>query len=757
MIRNTTLLTLLFAAMTLFAQSTPPAPGTPAQPAAAAQAAGPITSPCFPSGRPLQRIPELVSGADGVLRGTLYTVSEQVSMQDLTFSKCQPQIVRAYRLEPGPNDPPNSLIADPLPGPTLRARVGDLIALTFMNQIDPIRFPNADGPCDAAGNDQTKVTSYPGQTQFSDRQPDCLNGSVYTNMHFHGTHTSPQTTADNVFLMIAPSPRAEQSRAPAVTRQTVSAPLGEFFADCEAQLPRGSAPKQWPRVWNDFPKSWRDLQEGLLRDNYPKLLAANRKAIEQGNFPQYYTGAFPYCFRLPEYTQSKWPPVSKAETLTPHTHGAGSAEIDEAEAPRRPLIMGQAPGTHWYHAHKHGSTTINVMNGMTGAFIIEGKYDDDIDKVYGAGWTRRQPVIVINQLAALPALLAGGAGFPGPLFSVNGRMKPTITMAPGEVQLWRIVNSSARSSASFVKPGGGLQWRVLARDGVQFTQHNYDNSADQPFLIASGNRIDLLVKAPAGGAAAPIPVQAIPTVNPTRLGASQDLLTVTVTGNPVTMDFLPTVPEFPPYLANIEDEEITGTKKLVFATTNPPGARKPAIPAQHTIDGKKFDGELGVVVGMNRVEEWTVISETYAPAIAHPFHIHVNPFQVTEVFAPTDSVYVYVKPDPANPAKCFIDPQDRSTWKPCALARPGIVKPEDRVWWDVFPIPAGIIPKDASGNTFKDKDGKDIQIPGYFKMRSRFVDYSGYFVLHCHILAHEDRGMMTVVQVAPLQTPFSHH
>jgi hypothetical protein len=54
-------------------------------------------------------------------------------------------------------------------------------------------------------------------------------------------------------------------------------------------------------------------------------------------------------------------------------------------------------------------------------------------------------------------------------------------------------------------------------------------------------------------------------------------------------------------------------------------------------------------------------------------------------------------------------------------------------------------------------------VPGYFKMRSRFVDYPGWFVIHCHILAHEDRGMMTVVQVsvekiekgAPL--PFSHH
>ncbi len=46
--------------------------------------------------------------------------------------------------------------------------------------------------------------------------------------------------------------------------------------------------------------------------------------------------------------------------------------------------------------------------------------------------------------------------------------------------------------------------------------------------------------------------------------------------------------------------------------------------------------------------------------------------------------------------------------------------------------------------------------PGYFKMRSRFVDFTGTYVIHCHILAHEDRGMMTVVQVVPFTTPYSH-
>ena len=88
------------------------------------------------------------------------------------------------------------------------------------------------------------------------------------------------------------------------------------------------------------------------------------------------------------------------------------ASTDADAAP--PLQMGQAPGTHWYHAHKHGSTTINVANGMTGAFIIEGAYDDALNSFYSAGWTgpqpwaRSQPVLVINQLGVSPNLFGGG-------------------------------------------------------------------------------------------------------------------------------------------------------------------------------------------------------------------------------------------------------------------------------------------------------------------------------------------------------------
>jgi hypothetical protein len=55
---------------------------------------------------------------------------------------------------------------------------------------------------------------------------------------------------------------------------------------------------------------------------------------------------------------------------------------------------------------------------------------------------------------------------------------------------------------------------------------------------------------------------------------------------------------------------------------------------------------------------------------------------------------------------------------------------------------------DASGNPINGPDGKQIVVGGHFKLRSRFVDFPGVYVLHCHILAHEDRGMMTIVAVA---------
>ena len=46
---------------------------------------------------------------------------------------------------------------------------------------------------------------------------------------------------------------------------------------------------------------------------------------------------------------------------------------------------------------------------------------------------------------------------------------------------------------------------------------------------------------------------------------------------------------------------------------------------------------------------------------------------------------------------------------------------------------------------------------GLFRMRTRFADFTGSYVVHCHILIHEDRGMMQLVEVVPNRPPYVHH
>lgn len=735
----------------------------------------------------LVRIPE-IQAKDGKLRGTIVVSAEQecvpfrkpasapAANSTTTWS---PQWMRTLRgVDTTPANPvtPANQYGNPLPGPTLRARVGDLVELTLLNQIDVGVFPfsiDQGEKSPQGGCDQT--TLYPGSGPTADVFPDCFHGSSTANIHFHGTHTNPNTTGDNVFIEVRPSLRTQdQANKPIVTQASVKASFDEFFKRCEAELPSSDQLRQWPFTWADFPTSFTSEQEKLLKqyDSSPrigrKLWPVDKVMIAKGLWPQFYLGAYPYCYRIPQYAQSTWPPATQAASMAVHTHGAGSAETPEATSSRQ-LIMGQSPGTHWYHAHKHGSTAIDVANGMTGAFIIEGKYDDDLDVFYGKGWARNQPVLVIQQLGVTPNLERGGGGTgqgpdKGPNFSLNGRVQPIIKMSPGEVQLWRFVNTSGRAGVYFAAPPQGFQWRQIAQDGVQFNDANYQSHLNTPITLFAGNRADILVQAPTTAPSAPVNFLVQNEVDPTDLPGAypMTLLSVNVTGNPAVGNyakFIPTAPQQPPFLADIPDSDIQGTKNVVFESQFA-GANAPP-PSKHMIDGKQFGGEVGEVVLLNTIEEWKVSNKTFGPLISHPFHIHINPFQVTEVFSPNETIpgtttnrYVFDPAAVTAPGQCLLDPYRPETWKPCYPSRPG----DRSIWWDVFGIPSGANAKDAKGKQINDpKTGQPIQVPGYFKMRSRFVDYSGYYVIHCHILAHEDRGMMTIVEVAPLQSPYSHH
>ena len=798
-------------------------------PSPAASPVNPCPTALMP-GQPLIPVPVIGAGS-GKLQGTLILGDEQEWM---TFrvpttpppgkrSQCIPQHVRIFRefgatstMASSPygtyaTDPHTKAAVQyalPRPGPTLRARVGDLVQLTFINQINPANFPYSidRGETGVGGGCDETSGGYPG----SDKYPDCFHGSSTGNIHFHGTHTNPNTTGDNVFIEVRPS--LIEKGKPVVTPQSVASSFDKFFKRCEVELSHNVL-KEWPRTWSDFPSDWTDDQKKLLKQydselekksgpGVRKLWPVDEAQLKQGAWPQYYIGAFPYCFRLPEYTETAWPP---AKPSAMQMGGAGSAEMQsDDEMAGRALIMGQAPGTHWYHAHKHGSTAINVANGMTGAFIIEGQYDDDLNAWYGDGWTRTQPVLVINQLGVSPNLMrtpgAGGGPGPGsqdkgPDFSVNGQIQPLIEMQPGEVQMWRIVNTSGRAFALFTGPPKGFHWRQLAQDGVQFNDFNYQKHADNSFLLAPGNRADILVKAPDSCVDCNVIVKN--EVDPRDLvgkdGAqpltlfSVKIAAGTVPPTPNQKNFITKAPGFPPFLQDIDKEEVSGTKTIVFASGSPGG---PPTPATQMIDNKKFDGEVGAVVLLNKVEEWKIVNATMN-AISHPFHIHINPFQIVEVFNPNQALIdpktgkppidpstgkPYIDPQTKKvatkyafhnkgraPGQCYLDPDNPDTWdprgslpgQPCNAPAPQ----SNLIWWDVFPIPSGYAPTtDVKGNNpLLNSKNQPVQVPGYFKMRSRFVDYPGFYVIHCHILAHEDRGMMTIVEVTPVRTPYSHH
>jgi L-ascorbate oxidase len=242
---------------------------------------------------------------------------------------------------------------------------------------------------------------------------------------------------------------------------------------------------------------------------------------------------------------------------------------------------------------------------------------------------------------------------------------------------------------------------------------------------------------------------------PTSQPPSVNLFWIDVSGQGTPMDLIPKdkLAPLPPYLADITDKEVTGPdrKRTVTYASAGPGSLK-----QHTIDGNQFsekDQRTWIEVGkLDTAQEWTIVNETSFAPIDHPFHIHINPFQITSVFDPNELItptgtstpvfkYVFDPGVKLQPGQCYVNPDDKSTWKPCD-DKPG----KQLIWWDTFPIPAG---RAATG--FKDVNGNTIVVAGHFIMRSRLVDFPGIWVTHCHILAHEDRGMMTIVSVAASQ------
>jgi suppressor of ftsI len=204
-----------------------------------------------------------------------------------------------------------------------------------------------------------------------------------------------------------------------------------------------------------------------------------------------------------------------------HFHGLGISPkapqddvLDMMAAPGETLhyavaIPGdQPPGLYWYHTHPHGESEQQALDGMSGAIVVEG-IDNYVPQVRGLP----EKVLVLRgrsiehdpnatDLVHRVSMSTGSCGpqpeKPERIFTVNGAIRPTINIAPGQREFWRIVNAS--SDRYLDLEVDRASWEIVALDGMPLGYHDPKNPVrtENHVLLPPASRLEAIVTGPAG-------------------------------------------------------------------------------------------------------------------------------------------------------------------------------------------------------------------------------------------------------------------
>lgn len=275
------------------------------------------------------------------------------------------------------------------------------------------------------------------------------------------------------------------------------------------------------------------------------------------------------------------------------------------------------------------------------------------------------------------------AGREGELLLLNGQSAPLITARPGDRERWRIINACAARYLRLRLDGQGLE--LIGMDSGR----SPEPETVAELLLAPGNRADLLVTAAPGESvlqALPYDRGGVPGMmgrGPESVLGAAALATFRVGGEATTS---PGSVAALPAPEDLRTATVAARRQLTLAMGAGSGGMGGGMGAmmRFTINGREFsEARTDTIVAAGTVEEWTLVNTS---PMDHPFHLHVWPMQLLE---------------------------DNGR----AL--------ESVVMRDVVNIPAN----------------------GRATVRIAFRDFSGRSVYHCHILDHEDLGMMGVIEV----------
>src|SRR5579863_3278726 len=168
------------------------------------------------------------------------------------------------------------------------------------------------------------------------------------------------------------------------------------------------------------------------------------------------------------------------------------------------------PGLFWYHTHPHGESHRQVLDGMSGAIVLEGieRYVPEVERlrervlvVRGRSIEHDTNATALKHEVEIPAKGCGGeAEKVEEIFTVNGVLRPRIEIAPNDRQFWRIVNASSDRYLDLQLDGKTLE--VVALDGMPLAYHDpkHPTKTIDHLLVAPAGRLEAIVTGPPSGA-----------------------------------------------------------------------------------------------------------------------------------------------------------------------------------------------------------------------------------------------------------------
>lgn len=306
-----------------------------------------------------------------------------------------------------------------------------------------------------------------------------------------------------------------------------------------------------------------------------------------------------------------------------HTHGLHVSPTGIADNVMRMFMPGesglfeydlskQAPGTfNFYHPHVHGTVGEQLWHGMYGGLMITDEVTTLADYE-----THVMAIKDIELVGTAPAWHDSISDFmhgpEGDTVMVNGLVNPRLTIRPGQVQRWRIVNAS---NARF--------YRLSLQDHSMYLIGTDGGLLDRPYqlsevLLSPGERVDLLIKATKNSG-----TYKFLSLPYNRGGMSKQqtitLMTLVYSGSRINQA-LPTSVNPEARRLNIDTSML---KKETITLSMGRGAAY--------INGIQFiDHEHCAMIHseVNTYEIWEVINNS---GMDHPFHQHTNSVQVLSI------------------------------------------------------------------------------------------------------------------------------